>query len=242
METTSSPTSSEPSKRSRDGAALAAWLALAALQVGLAILGAIVASSESSISEPLYEYETAFGGAVVYLILIGLTLLIARLYADPGEALGLRSFALRWVWIALGVVLLAGVVTAVIAYTFGVDPGEEQGLLPDTWQPEKAGAIAANAAVIAGIGPLAEELFFRGLGVRALAVIGSVGAVVGSGLVFGLAHGLLTGFVPLALFGIGLAWVRLRSTSVWPGVVAHCAYNGAALLLAFWCAANPGRC
>ena len=242
MATTSSPTPSELSAApGRRWLPLAAWLALAALQVGLAAAGALLADEETT-SEPLYQYETAIGGTVVYGILIGLTLAIARLYPDPGDAVGFRPFAARWFWVALGVVVLAGILTAVIAAAFGVDPAEEQGLLPETWQPDKAGAIVANAVVIAAVGPFAEELFFRGLGVRALGVLGAAVAVVGSGIVFGLAHALVTGFVPLAFFGIGLAWVRLRSRSVWPGVGAHALYNGAALALTLWCAAHPDAC
>ena len=242
METTSSPTSSELSPApSRHWLPLAAWGALAALQIGLATAGALLATDEPT-SEPLYQYETAIGGTVVYGVLVALTLAIAQLYPDPGDAVGFRPFAVRWFWVALGVVVLAGIFTALIATLFGVDPAEEQGLLPETWQPEKAGAIAANAVVIAAIGPFAEELFFRGLGVRVLGVFGAAAAVVVSGIVFGLAHALVTGFLPLALFGIGLAWVRLRTRSVWPGVGAHALYNGAALALTLWCAAHPASC
>jgi membrane protease YdiL (CAAX protease family) len=34
-------------------------------------------------------------------------------------------------------------------------------------------------------------------------------------------------------FGIVLGWVRRRSDSVWPGVIAHGSYNGAALLVLY---------
>jgi membrane protease YdiL (CAAX protease family) len=33
--------------------------------------------------------------------------------------------------------------------------------------------------------------------------------------------------------GVGLAWVRIRAESVWPGVIAHAAYNGVALAVLF---------
>jgi uncharacterized protein len=50
-------------------------------------------------------------------------------------------------------------------------------------------------------------------------------------VIFGLVHGILGALPPLVLFGIGLAWVRLRSASLWPGVIGHVAYNGLGVLL-----------
>jgi hypothetical protein len=240
MSQTSSPTSSRRSPGFRRKLALAAWATLALGQIAL-VWGANVALDETETAglEPFYEYGTAIGNTVVYGILVGLTVAIARLVGDPADALGLRTFAGRWVWAALGVVLAAGLVTVVLALVTGVDAGEEQGYLPDTWRPDRAGAIAANALVAVLVAPLGEELFFRGLGVSVLSVFGSAAAVVVSGLAFGLAHGLLVGLLPLALFGVGLAWVRMRARSVWPGFVAHAAYNGAALALGLACLSDP---
>jgi len=189
--------------------------------------------------EPFYQYGTALSNVIVYAVLAGLTIAIARLLGDPAAALGVRPFRRRWVWAAIGVVVAAGIVTAIITVASGVDAGEEQGYLPDTWRPDRAGAIVANGVVAVAVAPLVEELFFRGLGVSVLSVLGSAAAVVVSGLAFGLAHGLLVGLAPLAVFGIGLAWVRLRSRSVWPGFIAHAVYNGAALALGLACLADP---
>ncbi len=193
-------------------------------------------------ADALYRYETALGGGFVYLVLVAVTFFIARLLRDWSGALGLRAFSQRWVWAALGVVVLAAVVTIVIGIVSGVSASEEQGVLPRAWRPERAGAVAANAVVIAGLAPFAEELFFRGLGVSVLTGLGTTGAVVASGIAFGLAHGLVVGLVPLALFGIGLAWIRLRSTSIWPGFIAHALYNAFVLTIGLYCAANPGLC
>jgi membrane protease YdiL (CAAX protease family) len=81
--------------------------------------------------------------------------------------------------------------------------------------------------------PFAEELFFRGLGVRALTILGSLVAAVGSAVLFGLAHGILVALPALGFFGLALAWLRLRTDSVWPGVVAHAVYNGLGVLAFF---------
>ena len=61
--------------------------------------------------------------------------------------------------------------------------------------------------------------------------LGGIAAILVSGVVFGLVHGILGALPPLVFFGIGLAWVRLRSASVWPSVIAHAGYNGLGILL-----------
>ena len=81
--------------------------------------------------------------------------------------------------------------------------------------------------------PFTEELFFRGLGVRALQFLGGMSAVVITGLVFGFSHGILGALPPLILFGIALGWVRLRSDSVWPGILAHGFYNAVGILIVY---------
>ena len=81
------------------------------------------------------------------------------------------------------------------------------------------------------LGPFAEELFFRGLGVRVLMLYGGLVAILVTGVIFGLVHGMLGALPPLVLFGIGLAWVRLRSASVWPAFIGHAAYNGLGVLV-----------
>jgi membrane protease YdiL (CAAX protease family) len=238
MSTTSSPTSSAPSSRSRRVAAVAAWGALALGQIALAYVATFALEDADEDSEIFYEYGTAVGGVAWYAFIAGLAFVIARLFPDLFDALGLRRFAGRWVAIAIGVVVAVAVLTFALA-ALGANAGEEQGYLPDTWRPERAGAIAANAFVAVLVAPLVEELFYRGLGVSALSLFGSWAAIVVSGLAFGLAHGLVLGLAPLVLFGVGLAWVRLRSGSIWPGFVAHALYNGSVLALGLLCLSDP---
>ena len=93
---------------------------------------------------------------------------------------------------------------------------------------------ASDGSVAATLVPFAEELFFRGLGVRALLPLGSAAALAVTALAFGLGHGLFSALPVLVPFALALGWVRLRSDSVWPGVLAHGFYNGAALLYLYF--------
>jgi membrane protease YdiL (CAAX protease family) len=179
----------------------------------------------------LYDYGFAFGSLIVYGILVLVTLAIAALLGEPLPAVGIKRFAWRWIWIALGLILL------VLGLASALEPvlhaGEEQGFQPDTWQPDRAGAFALNAVVAATVVPFGEELFFRGLGVRVLLPFGALTAVVVTALAFGLGHGLFSALPVLVPFALALGWVRLRSDSVWPGVIAHGFYNGTALLFLY---------
>ena len=227
IETTSSPTSSERSHGLRSLVALVAWLALAGLQIAAAFL----VGSEAEERELLYSYELAVGALVFDGLLIGLTFAIAAAYPDPLAALGLRRFARRWLWAAFGMIFLALVVGALLETVFDLEAGEEQGLVPESWRPERLPALLVNGFITVTLVPFAEELFFRGLGVRVLSVFGAAVAVFGTALAFALVHGILVALPTFIVFAAGLAWVRLRSGSVWPGVLAHGLYNGLVLSL-----------
>ena len=71
--------------------------------------------------------------------------------------------------------------------------GEEQGLDPAGWQPDRVGALILSFLAIAVAAPLAEELTFRGLGYYLLSQFGAWAAIVITALTFALAHGLIVG-------------------------------------------------
>jgi membrane protease YdiL (CAAX protease family) len=228
MQTTSSPTSTTPSN-DFNAVPFIAWSALAALFV----LGGFVSQSTDStdISTALYDYSFGLGTVVIYAVLIGLTLLIGLAYERTADSIGLRAFEWRWVGIAVGLIILVLILASALEPV--LHGGRDQGLSPEKWEPDRAGAFALNAVVVSTIVPFTEELFFRGLGVRALAFFGGIAAVVITGAVFGLSHGILGALPPLILFGIGLGWVRLRADSIWPGVIAHGFYNGVGMLVVY---------
>lgn len=222
-------TSSQTSPRLSSGASqigVAAWLACATVFVALGFLGA--SRTEEDV---FYDYGLAAGSVVVFTILAGVTLLIASSIGRPLEVVGLKRFEWSWLWKALGLIVL------LLALAAALDPlthaSEQQGLAPDAWRPDRAGAFAVNAVVASTLVPFGEELFFRGLGVRTLLPFGSVTAVAVTALAFGLAHGLVTALPVLVPFGLALGWIRWRSDSVWPGVIAHGSFNGLALLVLY---------
>ena len=208
--------------------ALTWWIVLVVVQVGLAFAGGGEARDSGQL---IYRYSTAVGGALQSLLLIGLTLWIGTLFAAPARALGFNRFSTRSLLPAAGVVVAAVVVAAALEPV--LHAGEKQGLAPDEWRPDRVVPFVLNTLLFVVLGPFTEELFFRGLGVRVLRPFGLAVALGGTALAWGLAHGLLVALPPLLVLGVGFAWVRERTDSVWPTVIAHGAYNGIAIALSF---------
>jgi membrane protease YdiL (CAAX protease family) len=207
---------------------LVAWLALIGAQIVLNY------ASRASSGEPdrnaVYHWSTAGGALVFYTVFFGLVLLISR--EQTRELLALRR-PRSWTQSAK---TAAGVIVAVVILEFALEPllhaDREQGLTPRHWEPAHAGAFAASFLVLVFIGPFVEEATFRGLGYSLLAVYGQVLAIVVTGVLFGLAHGLIAGLPVLVALGIGLAYLRARSDSLYPSFIVHALFNALALILA----------
>jgi membrane protease YdiL (CAAX protease family) len=210
---------------------LVGWFVLVGLLATLSYAANLSEAGDPP-NDLLYRWSTAVAGVVQYAIILVVVLLLAR--GLPREtALGLRRPA-SWPR-ALGLVLAGYVVILAIAYVLDLvlQAGEEQGLVPEEWEPSRAAPFVANFLVVAIVAPVVEELTYRGLGYGAIrAAWGSAAAVVVTSLAFGLAHGLVVALPVLTLFGVVLALVRARTESVYPPIVLHAAFNGIALLAA----------
>ena len=98
-----------------------------------------------------------------------------------------------------------------------------------------AHAIVLELAAVDRLGdgvdaPIVEELTFRGLGMSLLLPYGRRTAILATGVLFGVVHGLLIALPLLIVFGVAVGWVRDRTQSVYPGMVLHGTFNGGALL------------
>ena len=189
------------------------------------------AGSKGVSHQEVYSYTTFAGGTIIYAVWLGIVLLIV---VDRFDLLALRR-PRRW-GRTLG--LSASVVVAILLWEQAVSalplpesPGQEQGITNVPWEPQHAGAFAANLFLFAVIAPFVEELTFRGAGQSLLRFLGRWPSIVLVGVAFGLAHGLLEALLVLVPFGMGLAWLRDRTDSVVPGMFVHALFNAAALAL-----------
>lgn len=212
-----------------DKGRLYGWLAF------VGVFSAINYSARFTSGKPdknvLYTYGAALSGLIEIVIILGIVLLIAR-GRSKREYFALRR-PVSWgraagisVLVLIGVFAFAGILEPFLK------PGQEQGLVPDKWEPAHAGAFVLNFIVVALLAPVVEELTFRGIGYTLLERFGRIAAVLLVGLLFGLAHGLVEALPVLAAFGAGLAYLRARTDSVYPGMVVHACFNALVLTLA----------
>jgi len=73
--------------------------------------------------------------------------------------------------------------------------------------------------------PLTEEFLFRGVLLKSMSKYGVPFAVFASSVLFGLIHGNIYQTPFAALVGVVLAYVAVRSGSIWPGVIIHMIVN-----------------
>lgn len=205
---------------------LALWLLLVAILIGLAYAAPPTSNSDSQV---LYKWSTAANGLIGDAIILALVLAIA----------GRRRDLLAWRrpvelartgWLLLGALVTVYVVEGI--YSAITHPGNEQGLTPSHWEPHHAAAYIVNAIVICTWIPFVEETTYRGLGFSVLERFGKWPAIALVGLLFGLSHGLLVSLPILVGFGCVLAWIRSRTSSVFPGMVLHGTFNLVALVVA----------
>ncbi len=208
---------------------LLGWLALAG---SLAALGYGSRFTQGKPpADTLYRYGTAVSGVVFYVITLAVVLWIAR--GIPPGKLGLRRPKSWRRAIGLALAVLIALLIAEAFLESLLHATREQGLEPPRWEPDRAAPFALNAAVVVLAAPVVEELAFRGLGFSLLARYGDVVALVATSAAFAAAHGLVNGFPALFLFGTAVAFLRLRTGSLYPGMLLHASFNALALTVAF---------
>jgi membrane protease YdiL (CAAX protease family) len=205
---------------------LIAWLAFVLVIAGL---GYAAQAGDSELPDDfVYRYSAAVAGLVQFALFLGVLLLIA-IHLPKRELFALRAPA-SWPRASGYVLAGLGVIWAVsLALSPFLDAGEEQGIVPEEWDPDRIGAFVAFGAVATFVAPVVEELTFRGLGFTLLAPYGKWVAILGTGILFGAWHGLVVALPVLAGFGIVLGWLRYATDSVYPPIVLHAIFNGIAI-------------
>ena len=227
-----------------DGPELARGVSLALLPVPLVLqLVAQVAvylalggrtGRNASTTVVFYDGATAASIVAAYIVLIVTSFWIASRAGPVRQVLRLRRVPLaRSAGLVLGALVATSIAAQLLEPVFhGV---RSQGITPTRF-PGGIGAGVALAAMLGAtalLGPFAEEVYFRGLLCGRLRKYGTAVAVIASGLLFAAAHFEPRAFPVLALLGVALAAIFVRTDSIWPGVAFHVLNNAAALAVAF---------
>jgi CAAX protease family protein len=215
---------SQPEQQALLGRKLAAWFVLVGGLILLAFSSSATAPEDQDTSELVYDYSFGIVGIVVYLLILGIVLLIAR-GLDWRQTFALRS-PTSWKTaggLTVGLFVAVYVVAIVLEAIFHA--GEEQGLDPSGWQSDRVGAFVLSVIAIGVVGPISEEMTFRGLGYALLDQWGLWAAIGVTGILFALAHGILVGLPVFFVIGAGLAFLRYRTKSIIPAILVHMAFN-----------------
>jgi membrane protease YdiL (CAAX protease family) len=158
-----------------------------------------------------------------------------------GFATPAAAYCIAAVLLGLVVPLIGGKLTELLAHGHAVPQDVKQ-----LGGGASAGFRIVLTLAVVSIGPLVEELLFRGVLLSALLRrLRTAWAVLASAALFALVHlpdlhWLWYALPNLALLGVVLAWLRLRSGSLWPSVIAHASNNLLAMLALFVSLAHPG--
>jgi membrane protease YdiL (CAAX protease family) len=212
----------------RVSGALIGWVAF------VAIFSVLNYASRFSGPEPpkdvAYRWESSIAALVQFALILAIVMLIAR-GRNKREFFALRAPASWGRAAAISIAITIGIFLIAQVLAPFVDPEAEQGLTPTYWDPDRIAQFAAYAFAVTVAGPIVEELVFRGAGFSLLEPFGRWTAIVAVGVAFGVVHGLLEGLPIITALGLGLAYLRSRSQSLYPCVLLHSAFNAAALAL-----------
>lgn len=172
---------------------------------------------------------------VAALGLVALPVLAMRLvvWRDGGSLTMGRSWRLAlgaWAAFMVGWVPLGVIGYGVVLRWFG-ESLPPQPLLAYFAEVRSPGRLAAMSVVVCVLGPLTEEIVFRGYVQEALREVARPWvAISATAMMFGLVHGVVYA-VPIGLLGVLFGWLRERCGSLGPAVVAHGVHNAATVLL-----------
>jgi membrane protease YdiL (CAAX protease family) len=110
---------------------------------------------------------------------------------------------------------------------FGIEPQGMKEAIKIAGEPAQ---FAASLVVMAVLAPLVEEAVFRGLLYGWLAGRwGTIIAWIVSSILFAAAHVELAHAILVFPLGLWFGWLRRRTDSLWPSLVAHMVNNGVAV-------------
>jgi membrane protease YdiL (CAAX protease family) len=140
--------------------------------------------------------------------------------AQHSVASTLGLLAVPIVLLVPGLTLVASTINTIVLKAFPMTPDEQArfaALASDT---------PATVLVTCLLAPCLEEMLFRGIILRSfLRQYSRTAAILGSSVLFGIAHLNVYQFVTAFIAGLVLGWLYERTRSLWPCILLHAANN-----------------
>jgi len=178
--------------------------------------------------------------ALVGITLAGIPVIVAAVRAFARQPWGApfawpprlgtaRTIGLSLLWLILAV--LAGSWCAEWIARILHHPVDVQEIVPIIKYALRANPVAAVVSVVI-VGPIAEEIIFRGLIYGALEKrLRVAGAILVSSAIFAAVHLQPVHFIPIFCLGAALGWARWKTGSLGLPILLHILNNGVALVL-----------
>lgn len=171
------------------------------------------------------------------LFLTPLYFLVIRKYRLKLRDLGLRAAPLKSAVLlilkAYGMVILFNIVLALALFRFGLKlPGFGEQIPHIPLFGKSAFDMAIAVFVLIGIGPIIEEIVFRGFLLQTLLsrIKPLFASLIAAGF-FALVHFEFQSIGMIFFLALVINWLFIRSRSIWPCVAFHMINNGIALIL-----------
>jgi membrane protease YdiL (CAAX protease family) len=179
-----------------------------------------------------YNFLTGYLPCIIgdiIAIIIGIKTTQIRLKKDmftPNKAP--KRFILIGTVSCIGVGLLSSIIYLVyssIAKYYGITIPQ-----PDFSFPSQRGYLFLFLMYVCFIGPILEEIIFRGFILKSMQKYGNFTAIVVSSILFSMFHLNLVQFINPVLMGIVLAFIAIKSKSIFPSMIAHIFNNTIAFI------------
>ncbi|MBM3945543.1 MAG: CPBP family intramembrane metalloprotease [SAR202 cluster bacterium] len=217
----------------------------AALGFGIVLAGLVAVAAVLALSG-VTDAEAASQNTTLTLLLTGL---VAVLMIGVGWLLGVRKYGVSWdalgfvrprgrypfllAALALGVSIGFTALYSVTVDALGIGTLQPEAL-PGVFTGQNGQERVLAILVLAVLGPLGEEVFFRGFLFGALAkIMRVVPALAATGALFALGHVEVSVLIPIFVTGLALTWLYARTGSIWPPFAAHLGQNLIAVVASF---------
>lgn len=193
-------------------------------------LGMILSAVQTSVNESTYTILTLIFTSLQYIVIAAIVIYAMtigkknKFYTYMHKPQVGIWFILKWSLIGFGLSHLAAIVSDMVFSVL-----EQMGLhINDLFVPLPHGIAESILYFIAFVicAPIFEELIFRGILLTPLMKFGNSFAVIITSVLFGLYHMNHSQLIFPMIFGLVLAYMDIRSRSVFPSMIAHAIFNG----------------